>query len=81
MQLHIGKLHTLTVGSLAEASRVYLEKREEWGEAGAYTAETGTALEFFPTGRINVGKLRYKVTYNGYVWKGDKILVKTVFRG
>lgn len=60
MILTIGKLFSVPVESLAEASRIYRDLRDESFE-GAST---------WPNGKV--GKL--KVSYNGRIWDGDVVV-------
>jgi len=56
MQLKIGKRHLIEVTSLAEASRIYCELRDESGE-GSST---------WPEGQVG----QHRISYNGKVWLG-----------
>lgn len=61
----IGKRHTIEVGSVEEASRLYCEYRDSTGE-GAST---------FPDGKVN----GHTISYNGKVWKGKPMVGELVF--
>jgi hypothetical protein len=63
--LRIGRRHRLEVTSLAEASRIYGELRDDSGE-GAST---------FPDGRVG----HYRISYNGRVWDGKIVVQEAVY--
>ena len=70
--LFIGRArHAVHVASIAEAQEVYARLRDESGEGASK----------FPDGRIESDDgRRLRISYNGRVWDGDKV-VQEVTRG
>ena len=64
--LKIGRRKSVPVRDLVDASNTYGILRDESGE-GAST---------FPDGRVIVGKVSYRISYNGRVWSGETCILE-----
>lgn len=63
--LRVGRRRRINVTSLAEASRIYGELRDESGEG----------FSTFPDGRVG----HYRISYNGRVWDGKLVIQEAVY--